>query len=216
LLPGQRQSAENAMITLYTADTPNGHKAAVALEELELPYTVRRVDLAKGEQHRPAFLALSPNSKIPVIVDEDEQRPIFESGAILLHLAEKRGRLLPADAAGRSTVLQWLFMQVGSVGPMLGQLWWFRHGAREPNPPALERYAREAQRLYGVLERRLAHSRYIGGPDYSIADIAMFPWLRTSEELGIQISVYPHVRRWLEELASRPAVQAGLAAARAA
>ena len=204
------------MITLYTADTPNGHKAAIALEELKLPYSVRLVDLAAGEQHRPEFLRLSPNNKIPVIVDEGEQRAIFESGAILIHLAEKMGRLLPPDAAGRSTVLQWLFMQVGSVGPMLGQLWWFRYGAGEPNPPALERYAREVQRLYRVIDHRLAHFRYIGGADYSIADIAMFPWLRTSEELGIETGAYAHVRRWLDELALRPAVQAGLAAARAA
>jgi GST-like protein len=203
------------MITLYTADTPNGQKAAIALEELELPYTVRLVDLEAGEQHRPAFLGLNPNNKIPVIVDQAEQRPIFESGAILIHLAETRRRLLPRDAAGRSTVLQWVFMQVGSVGPMLGQLWWFRHAARQPNPPALERYTREAHRLYRVVDGRLAHSRYVGGPDYSIADIAMFPWLRTSEELGIDMGAYPNVRRWLGELALRPAVQAGLAAARA-
>jgi GST-like protein len=216
ILPfAQRQSTAEEMITLYTADTPNGHKAAIALEELEIPYAVRLVALSAGEQHRPEFLGISPNNKIPVIVDEDEQRAIFESGAILIHLADKRRFLLPPHGAGRSTVLQWLFMQVGSIGPMLGQLWWFRHGTGEPNPPALERYAREAQRLFRVVDRRLAQSPYIGGPEYSIADIAMFPWLRTSEELGIEIGAYPHVQAWLEALAARPAVQAGLAAARA-
>jgi GSH-dependent disulfide-bond oxidoreductase len=198
------------MITLYTDDTPNGHKIAIALEELALDYRVRPVDLGAGEQHSPAFLAISPNNKIPVIVDEDEELSIFESGAILVHLADKAGRLLPSNGAQRSVVLQWLFMQVGSVGPMLGQLWWFRHGTSEANPQALERYEREARRIYGVLERRLGASPFVGGPAYSIADIAMFPWLRSHGELGLALDDYASVRRWLDEIESRPAVQRGL------
>ncbi len=202
------------MITLHTADTPNGHKIAIALEELALDYRVQHVDLGAGQQHAPAFVRISPNGKIPVIVDEDEARPIFESGAILVHLAHKAGRLLPSDAVHRSEVLQWLFMQVGSVGPMLGQLWWFRHGSQEPNAPALERYERESLRLYGVIERRLGNGRFIAGAEYSIADIAMFPWLRAHAELGVPLATYPSLRRWLDEIAARPAVQRGLAVSR--
>ncbi|MCW3481558.1 glutathione S-transferase N-terminal domain-containing protein [Neisseriaceae bacterium JH1-16] len=200
------------MLTLYTAHTPNGHKAAIALHELALPHTVRSVDLAAGEQHRAAFLALNPNNKIPVLVDDDQT--IFESGAILIHLADKTGRLLPAEPAARSVALQWLFLQVGSIGPMLGQLWWFRHGSPTPNPAALERYQRETLRLYGVIERRLETAAYLAGDDYSIADIASYPWLATHEELGIPIADYPRLRDWLALIGQRPAVQRGMQAPR--
>lgn len=199
------------MITLYTAATPNG-QAAIMLQETALPHTVRAIDLGKGGQHAPEFVALSPNHKIPVIVDSDTGQVIFESGAILIHLADKSGLFLPADPAQRSVALQWLFMQVGHVGPMLGQLWWFRHGTKESNAQALERYTRETNRLYGVIERRLGETRFIAGDDYSIADIAMFPWLRTHEELGIDIDSYPHVKAWLEQIGARAAVVQGLRA----
>lgn len=205
------------MITLYTANTPNGQKITIALEEMGRDYQVRHVDLSAGEQHQPQFLAISPNNKIPVIVDDSVDaggNAIFESGAILVALAEQSGQLLPDAPWQRSEVLQWLFMQVGSVGPMLGQLWWFRHGTTGANPQALERYTKETQRIYGVIERRLADSRFIGGATYSIADIAMFPWLRTWDELGLAISSYPHVRDWLTLMEARPAVQRGLVASR--
>jgi GST-like protein len=201
---------ETSMITLHTADTPNGHKIAIALHELDMPYTLKPVDLGKGEQHRPEFLALSPNNKIPVIVDDDTGQVVFESCAILLHLADNAGRLLSQVPAKRSETLQWLFLQTGSVGPMLGQLWWFRHGTPTRNPQALERYTREAHRLYGVIDRRLAQHPYLVGAAYSIADIAMFAWLRAHEELGVEIAAYPHVRAWLDTIDARPAVRRGL------
>lgn len=201
---------------LYTADTPNGRKLTIAFEELGLPHVVHHVDLNKGEQHAPEFLAISPNNKIPAMVRPQDGLALFESGAMLLHLAEQTGRLLPQDAHGRSRVLAWLFMQVGSVGPMLGQLWWFRHASGTPNPQALERYTRETLRIYGVIERELAASPYIGSPDFSIADIAMFPWLVSHEEVGIDLAGFPHVRRWLDALAARPSVQRGLERAKPA
>ncbi len=198
------------MITLYTAATPNGHKAAIMLRETALPHEVQAVDLGKGEQHTPEFVALSPNHKIPVIADANTGQAIFESGAILIYLADKSGLFLAADPARRSIALQLLFMQVGHVGPMLGQLWWSRHGTKEPNPAALERYTRETNRLYGVIDRRLGEARFIAGEEYSIADIAMFPWLRTHGELGIDIDAYPRLKDWLDRIDSRPAVLQGL------
>lgn len=211
------------MIVFHTADTPNGHKVAIALQELGMPHEVVQVDLARGEQHRPEFVALSPNNKIPVIVDRREgsgapagserggDQVVFESCAILIHLADKAGRLLSRDAARRSETLQWLFFQTSSIGPMLGQLWWFRHGTRTRNAQALERYTQEAQRLYGVVDRRLAARPYIAGDAYSIADIALFPWLLTWEELGLDIKAWPHVDAWLRKVGERPAVRRGMA-----
>ncbi|WP_228894015.1 glutathione S-transferase family protein [Pseudoduganella aquatica] len=157
---------------------------------------------------------MSPNHKIPLLVDEGEA--IFESGAILIHLADKAGRLLPRDGAARSTVLQWLFLQVASVGPMLGQLWWFRHGAvaGPRNEQALERYGREVHRLYGVYEQRLASSAWLAGASYSIADIATWPWLASHHELGLDMAGYPAVSTWLERIAQRPATQRGMAQAK--
>jgi GST-like protein len=198
------------MITLYTAGTPNGRKISIALLELELAADIRPIDLGKGEQNTPAFGKLNPNNKIPLIVDQDNGQVVFESGAILIYLAEKTGRLLSTEPAKRMPTLQWLFMQVGSVGPMLGQLWWFRHGTKEHNGQALDRYGREVERIYGVFDRRLADVSYVAGDDYSIADIANFTWLRTHDELGIDIEAYPHVKAWLDRIGRRPAVQRGL------
>ncbi|MBY0239026.1 MAG: glutathione S-transferase N-terminal domain-containing protein [Burkholderiaceae bacterium] len=200
------------MLTLYTADTPNGHKATIALQELELPHTVRLVDLNAGEQHRAEFAAISPNHKIPLLVDDGHA--IVESGAILIHLADLAGRLLPAQGAARSEVLQWLFMQVGSVGPMLGQLWWFRHTAKESgkdNEQALQRYGREVRRLYGVYEQRLGANEWLAGGAYSIADIATWPWLVSHQHLGIDMAEYPNVAAWLARIGARDAVRRGVA-----
>ena len=202
------------MLTLYTADTPNGQKITIALEELGLPHQVHHVDLSAGEQHRPPFSEMSPNHKIPLLVDG--ATPIFESGAILIHLADKAGKLLAPAGEARSVALQWLFLQVGSIGPMLGQLWFFRHGAGtgQPNQQALERYGRETLRLLGVFEERLRDKPYLAGDEYTIADIASFPWIRSHHELGVTLSDFPAVADWAERIAARPAVQRGLAAAK--
>ena len=202
------------MSEVYSWPTPNGHKVHIMLEECDLAYRVHPVDIGAGEQFAPGFLAISPNNKIPAITDPDGPggRPIslFESGAILLYLAGKTGRLLPADVAAKYEVLQWLMFQVGSVGPMLGQAHHFRVYAPEKLPYAIERYTREAQRLYGVLNKRLAHATYLGGPEYSIADIAVFPWLRSWKNQGVAMADYPHLKGWFDEIARRPAVQRGL------
>jgi len=202
------------MYTVYLADTPNGQKISIALEELELSYERIHVNLSAGEQLAPDFLAISPNNKIPALIDHARKQSIFESGAILLHLAERHGRLLPHDPAQRLEALQWLFLQVGSIGPMLGQLWWFRHASPTPNPQALERYTKEAERLFGVFERRLAQQPWLGGAQYGIADIASFPWMRTHGELGLAITAWPHVQQWLQRIEQRPAALRGLAAAK--
>ena len=203
------------MIDLYSWATPNGHKIHILLEELALPYTVHPVDIGRGEQFTPEFLAISPNNKIPAIVDRDgpDGRPIalFESGAILIYLAEKTGRFLPADPRGRYATLQWLMWQMGSIGPMLGQAHHFRQYAPEKLPYAIERYTNEARRLYGVLDRRLAAQRYLAGDDYTIADIATFPWCRSAANQGVDWADFPHARRWFDAVAARPAVQRGVA-----
>jgi GSH-dependent disulfide-bond oxidoreductase len=202
------------MIDVYTWATPNGHKVHIMLEECALPYRVVPVDIGSGAQFEQHFLQISPNNKIPAIVDPDgpdgQPMSLFESGAILLYLAGKTGRLLPADVRGKYEVLQWLMFQMGSVGPMLGQAHHFRLYAPEKLPYAIERYTREAQRIYGVINRRLAASTYLGGKDYSIADIAVFPWLRSWKNQGIELSDYPHLKGWFDEIAKRPAVQRGL------
>ncbi len=198
------------MINLYTAATPNGYKASIALEELELPYTVHPLDLGKLEQKEEAFLELNPNGRIPVIVDrENDDLVVFESGAILLYLAEKTGRLIPADPTARSQVIQWLMFQMGGIGPMQGQANVFYRYAPEPIPYAIERYQKETRRLYEVLERRLARRDYLVG-DYSIADIASFTWVRAHEWSGVSLDGLGHVTRWLERIEARPAVQRGL------
>ena len=199
------------MIELYSWATPNGHKVHIMLEECGLPYRVHGVDIGKGEQFEPAFLAISPNNKIPAITDPDgpDGAPIslFESGAILLYLAGKTGRFLPETTAGKYEVLQWLMFQMGGVGPMLGQAHHFRIYAPEKVPYAIERYTNEARRLYGVMNKRLARSTYIGGPTYSIADMAIWPWLRSWKNQGIDWSDFPHLKGWFDEIGQRPAVQ---------
>ncbi len=202
------------MIEVYSWATPNGHKVHVMLEECGLPYRVHAVDIGAGEQFAPEFLAISPNNKIPAIVDPDgpEGRPIslFESGAILLYLAGKTGRFLPDGVAAKYEVLQWLMFQMGGVGPMLGQAHHFRIYAPERIPYAVDRYTNEARRLYGVMDKRLARSRYLGGAEYSIADIAVFPWLRSWKNQGIDWNDYPNLKGWFDEIAGRPAVKRGV------
>lgn len=197
------------MIQLYTAPTPNGFKVSIALEELELPYEVHRIDLRGGGQFAPEFLRISPNNKIPAIVDGELS--VFESGAILVYLAEKTGKMLPASGPARYGVLEWMFFQVGNTGPMLGQAHHFRSYAPEKIPYAVDRYTNEGKRLYGVLDRRLAQVKYLGGDEYSMADVINLPWLLLSKNQGIDIAEYPHVGRWIAELQARPAVQRGLA-----
>ncbi|MCH2241732.1 MAG: glutathione binding-like protein [Aquabacterium sp.] len=202
------------MITVYSWPTPNGHKVHIMLEECGLPYRVVPVDIGRGEQFAPDFLAISPNNKIPAIVDEDgpDGQPIslFESGAILLYLAGKTGRFLPESTRGKYEVLQWLMFQMGSVGPMLGQAHHFRVYAPQKIDYAVERYTNEARRLYGVMNKRLAQSTYIAGGSYTIADMAIFPWLRSWQNQGIDWNDYPHLKGWFDEIAARPAVQRGV------
>jgi GSH-dependent disulfide-bond oxidoreductase len=202
------------MIEVYSWATPNGHKVHIMLEECGLPYRVVPVDIGAGEQFDPHFLAISPNNKIPAIVDPDgpDGKPmsLFESGAILLYLAGKTGRLLPPDVRGKYTALEWLMFQMGGVGPMLGQAHHFRVYAPEKLPYAIERYTNEARRLYGVLNRRVAATRYLAGDSYSIADIAVFPWLRSWKNQGIDWTDFPHLKGWFDEIAGRPAVQRGV------
>jgi GST-like protein len=202
------------MIEVYSWPTPNGHKVHVMLEECALPYKAVAVDIGKGDQFRSDFLAISPNNKVPALVDPDgpDGQPIslFESGAILLYLAGKTGRFMPESVRGKYEVLQWLMFQMGGVGPMLGQAHHFRIYAPDKLPYAIERYTNEAKRLYGVMNKRLAKSKYLGGPQYSIADIAVFPWLRSWKNQGIDWNDYPHLKGWFDEIAGRPAVQRGV------
>ncbi len=202
------------MIEVYSWATPNGHKVHIMLEECGLPYKVHAVDIGAGDQFRPDFLAISPNNKIPAIVDPDgpDGKPIslFESGAILLYLAGKTGRFMPADVRGKYVVLEWLMFQMGGVGPMLGQAHHFRIYAPEKIPYAVDRYTSEAKRLYGVMNKRLAKSKYIGGNEYGIADIAIFPWLRSWKNQGIDWNDFPHLRGWFDEVSARPAVMRGV------
>lgn len=199
------------MIDVYSWATPNGHKVHIMLEECGLPYRVHAVNIGAGDQFKPEFLKISPNNKIPAIVDQDgpDGKPIslFESGAILLYLAGKTGKFLPEDVRGKYEVLQWLMFQMGGVGPMLGQTHHFRIYAPEKIEYAINRYTNEAKRLYGVIDKRLAESKYLCGPEYSIADIATWPWLRSWQNQGIQLSDYPRLQRWFEAIEARPAVQ---------
>ncbi len=208
------------MIDLYYWPTPNGWKISIALEELGLPYTVKPVNIGRGEQFEPAFLAISPNNRIPALVDHqppDGGAPLasFESGAMLLYLAEKTGRLLPTDLRGRHAVLPWLMWQMGGLGPMLGQHGHFRLYAAEKIPYAIERYERETRRLYGVLDAQLASTgAFVAGADYSIADIAIFPWTMTHKAQGLTLDDWPAVKRWYATVRARDAVQRGLAVGR--
>ena len=202
------------MITVYSWATPNGHKVHIMLEECGLPYRTVAVDIGAGDQFKPDFLAISPNNKIPALLDPDGPggKPIslFESGAILLYLAAKTGRFLPDDLASRYEVLQWLMFQMGGVGPMLGQAHHFRLYAPEKIPYAVDRYTNEARRLYGVMDKRIAKRRYIGGDEYSIADMAIFPWLRSWKNQGMDWNDFPHLRGWFDEVGARPAVARGV------
>jgi glutathione S-transferase len=196
------------MITLYTSPTPNGYKVSVALEELALPYSVRAVDLMKGEQKQDWFLKLSPNGRIPAI--DDDGFTVFESGAILLYLAEKTGRLMPTDPQGKSRVAQWLMFQMGGIGPMMGQANVFYRYFPERIQPAIDRYHGEVRRLFGVLDTHLAANEYLAG-DYSIADIANWCWTRTARWSGVDPEPYEHLARWHRAIAERPAAQRGIA-----
>jgi GST-like protein len=202
------------MIEVFTWPTPNGHKVHVMLEECGLPYRAIPVNIGAGDQFKPEFLAISPNNKIPALTDPDgpDGKPIslFESGAILVYLAAKTGRFMPASDREKFEVLQWVMFQMGGVGPMLGQAHHFRLYAPEKVPYAIERYSNEAKRLYSVIDRRLAQSRFLGGKEYSIADIATFPWLRSWQNQGVTLSDYPHLERWFNAIDARPAVQRGV------
>jgi GST-like protein len=199
------------MYDLHYWATPNGHKITIFLEELALPYRLVPVNIAKDEQFAPEFLKISPNNRIPAIVDHDpldggKPVSVFESGAILMYLAEKTGHFVPTDARGRWAMLEWLFWQVGGLGPMAGQQNHFRR-ASEQIPYAIERYTTETTRLYGVLDRRLADRPFLAGDDYSIADMAIYPWAAPFDMLNQSIESLPHVKRWLDAIAARPAVQ---------
>ena len=202
------------MIDLYTWPTPNGHKVHIFLEETGLEYTVIPINILTGDQFDPAFLKISPNNKMPAMVDRDgpDGKPygVFESGAMLLYLAEKTGRFMPSGMAERYTVIQWLMFQMGGIGPMLGQAHHFRLYAPEKIEYAFNRYTNEASRLYRVVDTRLAEVEYLAG-DYSIADMATYPWLRYHENQGQKLEDYPHLKRWYDALSARPAVRRGLA-----
>lgn len=202
------------MIDVYFWITPNGYKVTIALEELGLPYNIIGVNIGKGDQFKPEFLKISPNNKIPAIVDHDgpgaKPLAMMESGTILIYLAEKTGKLMPREGAGRYSVLEWLMFQMASVGPMLGQAHHFRRYAPEKLPYAIDRYTNEAKRIYDVIDKRLADHEYLAG-EYSIADIATMPWLRSHNWQGQALEDYPNLKRWYDKINERPAVKRGLA-----
>ncbi len=202
-------------IELWSWPTPNGHKVHIALEEMGLPYTVMPVNIGSGDQFKPEFLAITPNHRIPAIVDPNgpggQRLVLFESGAILIYLAEKVGRFIPTDPLGRLVCLQWLMFQMGGIGPMFGQFNHFNNYAPEKLPYAIERYSSEVKRLHGVLDKRLAQASFLAGDEYSIADMASFPWLRRPESRGIDFADTPNLKRWFEAVEARPGVQRGMA-----
>jgi GST-like protein len=202
------------MIDVYSWATPNGHKVHILLEELGLPYRVHAVDIAAGDQFKPDFLSISPNNKIPAIVDADgpDGKPIslFESGAILIYLAGKSGRFLGHTDREKFNTLQWLMFQMGAVGPLLGQAHHFRIYAPEKIEYAVNRYTNEAKRIYGVIDKQLSQHPYLAGNEYTIADIATFPWLRSWKNQGIELSDYPHLKAWFDAISERPAVKRGV------
>jgi GST-like protein len=203
------------MIELYTWGTPNGRKVSVMLEECGLAYNVHRIEIGKGDQFAPEYLEINPNGKIPSIVDPDgpDGKPIamMESGAILVYLAGKTGRFLPASTRGKYVALQWLMFQMGHVGPMYGQVHHFLRAAKVEVPYAIERYVKEKDRLYGVLDRRLGSARYLAGEEYTIADIATYPWVARHEWHKTDLATFPNVKRWFDAIGARPAVQRGMA-----
>jgi GST-like protein len=196
------------MIDLYTWSTPNGRKASIALEEMELPYTVHPINIGKDEQFQPHFLKISPNNRIPAIIDQDTGQSVFESGAILLYLADKTGRFMARSGPAKWSTLEWLMWQMGGVGPMFGQVHHFVKYNPGKAPYAEERYSNEAKRLYGVLDRRLAEVEFVAG-DYSIADMAIFPWCARFEWQQVDLNEYKNVLRWYDAIADRPAVARG-------
>lgn len=199
------------MIDFYTAGTPNGYKPAIMLEEIGLPYSIHKVDISKGDQFSPEYIEINPNSKIPAIIDREADISVFESGAVLIYLAEKTGKLLPTDPAERALVMGWLMFQMASVGPMFGQFGHFRNAAPEKIPYAIERYQKEATRLLKVLEHQLAKTTYMAG-DYSIADIATYPWVfgATGPYLEVSLDDCPNIQRWMGAMQARPAVKTGM------
>jgi glutathione S-transferase len=198
------------MIELYTSSTPNGWKASVTLEEMAVPYEVHPIELSKGTQKEPWFLKINPNGRIPAIVDRDEDNfAIFESGAIMIYLAEKTGKFLPTDVKGRSRVIQWLMFQMGGIGPMMGQANVFGRYWHEVYQPAIDRYRNESRRLFEVLNGQLADHEYLAG-DYSIADIANWCWVRTYPWSGVSVDGLDHLQRWIDAIQERPAVQVGV------
>lgn len=204
------------MLDLYFWPTPNGYKVSILLEELGVPYTVIPVHIGKGAQFAPEYIALNPNSKIPALVDHEgpggKRLPMFESGAIMMYLAEKHGfRFMPLELEARYKVIQWLMFQMGGLGPMLGQAHHFRNYTPEPVEYGIKRYTAEAGRLYGVVNRRLEASEYIAGPHYSIADMAIYPWLRAYKLQGQVLADFPHIQRWYDQVRARPGVQRGVA-----
>jgi len=209
-----RRGEQTAMIDLYTWGTPNGRKVSIMLEELALPYRVHKVDISKGEQFKPEFVAINPNSKIPAIVDAEgpggTPLTLFESGAILIYLAEKTGKLLSKDPTTRYVTLEWLMFQMGGVGPMFGQTHHFLRAAPEPVPYAIERYSKETRRLYGVLDGHLGKTAYLAG-EYSIADVATYPWVARYEWHKVALGDFPNVERWFKAISARPAVGRGMA-----
>ncbi|WP_315838096.1 glutathione S-transferase family protein [Bradyrhizobium prioriisuperbiae] len=198
-------------IQLYTFPTPNGHKASIMLEETGLPYEVKVIDIERGDQKTPEFLALNLNNKIPVIVDPDRDRTVVESGAILFYLAERAGRLMPRNAVEHGTTLQWILFQAAHVGPTLGQVWNWKIFDDEKPPRVVARFEREAERVFRVLDTRLGQRTYLAGNEFGIADIMTWPWINVAEpKLDLDLGVYANLRRWFDEVAARPAVQRGL------
>jgi len=209
-----KRSHQQAPIELYTWPTPNGQKVHIMLEELGLPYNVHAINIGAGDQFKPDFLKISPNNKIPAIVDphgpDGKPYSVFESGAILVYLAGKTDRLMGSSTAEKYRVLQWLMFQMGGVGPMLGQNHHFRVYAPEPLPYAIERYTNESRRLYGVVDRQLGDNEYVAGSNYTIADIAIWPWFHSYERQGVDLNEFPNVKRWFDVIGARPAVQRGM------
>jgi GST-like protein len=201
------------LIDLYTWSTPNGRKVSIMLEELALPYNVHPIDIGKGDQYQPSFVAISPNSKIPAIVDPEgpgaKPYSLFESGAILLYLADKTARFLPQEKTARFEAIQWLMFQMGGVGPMFGQVHHFLRAAPQPVEYAIERYGKETRRLYAVMDKHLAGRDWLGA-EYSVADIATYPWVARHDWHKVDLADFPHVKRWYDTIGARPAVQRGM------
>ena len=197
-------------IDLYTFTTPNGRKASIMLEEIDLDYTVHSIDITKDEQFTPEFVAINPNSKIPAIVDRDSEITVFESGAILIYLAEKTGKLLSSDTKQRFQTIEWLMLQMGSIGPMFGQYNHFNKFAKEKIPYAIERYHKETLRLYEVLNTQLSKTEYVSGNEYSIADIAIYPWIAAHQFMELTLDNHNHLKSWYETVKQRPAVDRGM------